>query len=106
MWGLGHYASQCPSQATGSGKDGGKKGGGKHGGKSGGKKVASLTAVASLAARAKRERAHLDTREKEMGQRKDVGPVADRISHINARRAMAKRDSRKAGYDHYVGCKQ
>ena len=26
--GLGHYASQCPSQATGSGKDGGKKGGG------------------------------------------------------------------------------
>ena len=35
--GLGHYASQCPSQATGSGKDGGKKGGGKQG-KSGGKK--------------------------------------------------------------------
>jgi len=37
--GLGHYATQCPSQATGSGKDGGKKGGGKKGGKpySGGK---------------------------------------------------------------------
>ena len=34
---LGHYASQCPSRATGSGKDGGKKGGGKQG-KSGGKK--------------------------------------------------------------------
>ena len=33
--GLGHYASQCPSQATGAGKDGGKKGGGKQG-KSGG----------------------------------------------------------------------
>ena len=53
-----------------------------------------------------RERAHLDTREKDMGQLKDVGPVADRISHINARRTMAKRDSRKAGYDHYAGCKQ
>ena len=69
---------------------------------------ASLTAVAvaSLAARAKRERAHLDTREKEMGQLKDVGPVVDRISHINARRTMAKRDRRKAGFDHYVGYKQ
>ena len=70
------------------------------------KKVGSLTAVASLAARARTARAHLDTREKEMGQLKDVEPVVDRISHINARRTMAKRDSRKAGYDHYVGCKQ
>ena len=53
-----------------------------------------------------REMAHLDTREKEMGQLKDVGPVVDRSSHINACRTMAKRDSRKAGFDHYVGYKQ
>ena len=67
----------------------------------------TTTAEASLAAKDhSRERAHLDTREKETGQLKDVGPVVDRISHINARRAMAKMDSRKAGYDHYVGCKQ
>ena len=70
---------------------------------------ASLTAVAVASLAAKdhsRERGHLDTREKEMGQLKDVGPVADRISHINARRAIVEMDSRKAGYDHYVGCKQ
>ena len=70
------------------------------------KKVASLTAVASLAARAKTAKDHLDTKEKEMGQPRVVGPVVGRASHINARRTMAKRDSRKAGFDHYVGYKQ
>ena len=69
--------------------------------------MASLTAVASLAARAKTANDHLDTKENEIDPLKVVvGPVVDRISHINARRAMAKKDSRKAGCDHYAGYKQ
>ena len=52
-----------------------------------------------------RERAHLDTREREMGPLRGVGPVAGRASHINARRAMAKKES-QAGYDLCVGYKQ
>ena len=52
-----------------------------------------------------RERAHLDTREREMGPLRGVGPVAGRISHINARRAMAKKES-QAGYDLCVDYRQ
>ena len=64
------------------------------------KKVASLTAVTSLAARAKTAKDHLDTKEKEMDPLKVVGPVEDHIFRINARRTVATRDSQKVGFDH------
>ena len=57
--------------------------------------VASLEAKdhSSLAKDHSRERAHLDTREREMGQRRGVGPVVGRTSPMSARRAMAQKES-------------
>ena len=51
-----------------------------------------------------RERAHLDIREREMGPRRGVGPVAGHTSAMSARRATVRKES-LARSDPFVVCR-
>ena len=93
--GLGHYASQCPSQATGSGKDGGEKGDGEHGARVVAKKVASLTVVGSLVAKEKMAKDHLDSKVKDKDPLKAAGHVEAHAFRINALRTVETNASQK-----------
>jgi len=105
--GMGHYATQCPSQATGSGKDGGKKGGGKKGGKPysgklGGK---TLEKVANTAARTVAARGQLDSKAKARAPPRAAGHAEVRTLLGSVPRTVVTKDIKRVVFDHYADCR-